>query len=55
MGKIANRQRSDGRGTRNRNYRQEIGEKELYLSDKHLQQREEFIRKNPIVPMNPKQ
>lgn len=55
MGKPANRQRSDGRGTRNRNYRQEIGEKELYLSDKHLQQREEFIRKNPIVPMNPKQ
>lgn len=55
MGKIANRQRNDGRGTRNRNYRQEIGEKELYLSEKHLQQREEFIRKNPIVPMNPKQ
>lgn len=55
MGKIRNRQRDSGRNTKNRNYRQELGEKELYLSDKHLQQRQEFINKNPIVPMNAKQ
>lgn len=55
MGKIANRQRNDGRRTRNRNYRQEIGEKQQYLSEKHKQQRDEFVKNNPIVPMNPKQ
>lgn len=55
MGKQCNIQRNDGRKTRNRNYRQEIGEKELYLSDKHKQQREEFIKNNPIVPLNSKQ
>lgn len=55
MGKIANRQRNDGRNTRNRNYRQEIGEKQQYLSEKHKQQRDEFVKNNPIVPMNPKQ
>ncbi len=55
MGKIANRQRNDGRSTRNRNYRQEIGEKQQYLSEKHKQQRDEFVKNNPIIPMNPKQ
>lgn len=55
MGKIANRQRNDGRNTRNRNYRQEIGEKQQYLSEKHKQQRDEFVKNNPIIPMNPKQ
>ena len=55
MGKIANRQRNDGRKTRNRNYRQEIGEKQQYLSEKHKQQRDEFVKNNPIIPMNPKQ
>ena len=36
-------------------YRQEIGEKQQYLSDRHKQQRDEFVKNNPIVPMNPKQ
>ena len=48
-------QRDDGRGTRDRSYRQEIGEKQQYLSDKHKQAREEFVKNNPITPMNPKQ
>lgn len=55
MGKIRSRQRDDGRGTRDRSYRQEIGEKQQYLSDKHKQAREEFVKNNPITPMNPKQ
>ena len=55
MGKIRSRQRDDGRGTRDRSYRQEIGEKKQYLSDKHKQAREEFVKNNPITPMNPKQ
>ena len=55
MGKIRNRQRDNNRNTANRNYRQEIGEKQQYLSDRHKQQRDEFVKNNPIVPMNPKQ
>lgn len=55
MGKIRSRQRDDGRGTRDRSYRQEIGEKQQYLSDKHKQARDEFVKNNPITPMNPKQ
>ena len=55
MGKQRSRQLQDGRGTSNRSYRQEIGEKQQYISDKHKQQREEFLKNNPIVPMNPKQ
>lgn len=55
MGKIRSRQRDDGRGTRDRSYRQEIVEKQQYLSDKHKQAREEFVKNNPITPMNPKQ
>lgn len=55
MGKSSTRQYESGRGTSNRNYRQEIGEKEMFLSEKHRQQREEYIKKNPIVPLNPKQ
>lgn len=55
MGKIRSRQRDGGRGTRDRSYRQEIGEKQQYLSDKHKQAREEFVKNNPITPMNPKQ
>lgn len=55
MGKSSTRQYESGRGTSKRNYRQEIGEKEMFLSEKHRQQREEYIKKNPIVPLNPKQ
>lgn len=55
MGKQRSLQLGDGRGTRNRKYRQEIGEKQQYLSDKHKQHREEFLKNNPIVPMNLKQ
>lgn len=55
MGKDITRKREDGRNTRNRNYRQELGEKDLYLSEKHRQQREEYIKANPLVPLNPKQ
>lgn len=55
MGKIRSRQLDDGRGTSNRNYRQEVGEKQQYLSDKHKQAREEYVKNNPITPMNPKQ
>lgn len=55
MGKQRNRQLNDGRGTSNRNYRQEIGEKQQYLSEKHQHAREEFVKNNPIVPMNLKQ
>lgn len=55
MGKHITRKREDGRNTRNRDYRQEIGERDLYISEKHKQQREEYIKQNPIVPLNPKQ
>ncbi|MGQ1358463.1 PhoH family protein (plasmid) [Acinetobacter baumannii] len=55
MGKNITRKREDGRNTRNRDYRQEIGERDLYISEKHKQQREEYIKQNPIVPLNPKQ
>ena len=55
MGKIVNRQRDNNRKTANRDYRQEIGEKQQYLSEKHKQQRDEFVKNNPIVPMNQKQ
>lgn len=33
----------------------EVSCKDNYLSDKHKEVREEFIKNNPIVPMNPKQ
>lgn len=55
MGKARNRQLQDGRGVSNRSYRQEIGEKQQYLSEKHKQERDEFVKNNPILPMNPKQ
>ena len=55
MVKIRNRQRDNNRNTANRSYRQEIGEKQQYLSERHKQQRDEFVKNNPIVPMNPKQ
>ena len=55
MGKIRSRQLDGGRGTSNRSYRQEVGEKQQYLSEKHKQSREEFVKNNPITPMNPKQ
>ena len=55
MGKIRSRQLDGGRGTSSRSYRQEVGEKQQYLSEKHKQSREEFVKNNPITPMNPKQ
>lgn len=55
MGKQRSRQLSDGRGVNNRNHKQEVGERQQYLSDRHKEAREEFVRNNPIVPMNPKQ
>lgn len=55
MGKDITRKREDGRNTRNRDYRRDIGEWDLYISEKHRQQREEYVKQNPIVPLNPKQ
>jgi phosphate starvation-inducible PhoH-like protein len=48
-------QRSAGRNTNNYEYKKEVSCKDNYLSDKHKEAREEFIKNNPIVPMNPKQ
>ena len=55
MSKSRRSQRSAGRNTNNYEYKKEVSCKDNYLSDKHKEAREEFIKNNPIVPMNPKQ
>ena len=55
MSKSRRIQRSAGRNTNNYEYKKEVSCKDNYLSDKHKEAREEFIKNNPIVPMNPKQ
>ena len=55
MSKSRRSQRSAGRNTNNYEYKKEVSYKDNYLSDKHKEAREEFIKNNPIVPMNPKQ
>ena len=55
MSKSRRSQRSAGRNINNYEYKKEVSCKDNYLSDKHKDAREEFIKNNPIVPMNPKQ
>ena len=55
MSKSRRSQRSAGRNTNNYEYKKEVSCKDNYLSNKHKEAREEFIKNNPIVPMNPKQ
>ena len=55
MSKSRRSQRSAGRNTNNYEYKKEVSCKDNYLSDKHKEAREEFIKNNPIVPMNHKQ
>ena len=55
MSKSRISQRSAGRNINNYEYKKEVSCKDNYLSDKHKEAREEFIKNNPIVPMNPKQ
>lgn len=55
MGKGIVKQIKDGRNTSRREYKQEIGSKDLFLSEKHKKERVEYIKNNPIVPLNGKQ
>ena len=50
MSKSRRSQRSAGRNTNNYEYKKEVSCKDNYLSDKHKEAREEFIKKQSYCP-----